>query len=136
MKKTLILKNKLSEVRTLATAIFELGKENNLSREVMHDVNLTLEELLANVIFHGYKDKKEHEIIIHLTLEKKELILQFEDDGMPFNPLEFPVPDMEKLQKVIHEGGMGIHFVRNLMDKIEYKRKQGKNILLMKKKIT
>ncbi len=135
MKKTFILKNKLSEVRTLATAVFEFGKENNLSREIMHDVNLTLEELLANVIFYGYKDKKEHEILIHLTLEKKELILQFEDDGVPFNPLEFPIPDMKKLQKVIHEGGMGIHFVRSLMDEIKYKRKQGKNILLMKKKI-
>ena len=135
MKKTLVFKNDLSQVRTLAKALFEFGKENNLSREIIHDINLTLEELLVNVIFYGYKDKKEHEIVIRLSLDKKELVLQFEDDGVPFNPLEFPAPDIEKPLNERPAGGLGIHFVRNLMDAIEYKREKEKNILAMKKKI-
>ena len=135
MKKTLILKNDLSEIEGLAKTIVDFGKENNLSDKVIYDINLALEEVVSNIIFYGYEDNSEHRIIIHFDLRDKELILRVTDDAKPFNPQEVPEPDIGKPIEERQIGGLGIYFVRNLMDKVEYKREQGKNILVMKKEI-
>ena len=135
MKKTLILKNDISEIEGLAKAIVDFGKENNLSDKVIYDINLALEEVVGNIISYGYEDNSEHQIIIHFGLRDKELILEVTDDAKPFNPLEVPEPDIEKPIEERQVGGLGIYLVRKLMDKVEYKREQGKNILVMKKEI-
>jgi len=136
MNKMLItLSNNLAEIEKLASAVMQFGKENSLSDKDIFDINLALEEIVNNIISYGYKDNNEHHINIHLELEGAQLELRVEDDGIPFNPLEVPEPDINKPLKEREPGGLGLFFVRNLTDKLEYKRDQDKNIFIMKKKI-
>ena len=58
-----------------------------------------------------------------------------EDDGRPFNPLNVPEPDTKQLLEVRPIGGLGIHLVRKLIDELEYRRQNDKNILIMKLKV-
>ena len=55
-----------------------------------------------------------------------------EDDGKPFDPLLVPAPDLGAKGRI---GGVGLHFVRNLMDELEYARLDGINRLRMMKKL-
>ena len=58
------------------------------------------------------------------------------DDGKEFNILD--APEHEAIDKSIEDrevGGLGIHFIRTLTDKIEYERKNGKNMLILFLKI-
>ena len=61
------------------------------------------------------------------------LIFKIEDDGVPFNPLKKKDPEIPADLIDARIGGLGIHIVRKLMDDIRYKRKRGKNKLILKK---
>ena len=135
MNKMLItLRNNLSEIERLASTVMQFGRENNFSDKVIFDLNLALEEVVNNIISYGYQDKNEHQINIHMELEGAELELRVEDDGIPFNPLEVPEPDINKPIEERQPGGLGLFFVRNLTDKLEYRRVKDKNIFIMRKK--
>ena len=64
---------------------------------------------------------------------KKEITLYFEDDGMPYNPLERPDPDVEKLLEQRKEGGLGIYLVKKRMDRVEYEYINERNKLTVYK---
>jgi len=128
------LKNNLFEIERLSRIVSEFGEIYNLPPRVIFEMNLALEEILANIISYAHEDRDEHRIIIRLSLKNEVLIAEIEDDGRPFNPLEAPVPDIKKPLEDRPIGGLGIHIVRNLMDGLEYRRREGKNLLVMKKK--
>ena len=129
------LRNNLSEIERLAGTVMQFGRENSFSDKDIFDINLALEEVVNNIISYAYKDKNEHQINIHMELEGPELVLKVEDDGVPFNPLEVPEPDINKPLEERQPGGLGLFFVRNLTDKLEYRRDKDKNIFIMIKKI-
>ena len=128
---TVELKNNISETERLSQIVSDFSEANGLSIGDSYALNLSLEEILANVISYGYEDNSEHTITIRISLKDKQLIAEVEDDGKPFNPLEAPEPDIEIPLEDRPVGGLGIYLVRNLMDGLEYKRELGKNILIM-----
>lgn len=131
----IILRNNLSEIERLASTITQFGRENSFSDKTIFDINLALEEIVNNIILYAYEDKNEHQINIHVELEGAELVLEVIDDGVPFNPLEIPEPDIDKPLQERQLGGLGLFFVRNLTDELEYRRDKDKNIFIMRKKI-
>jgi len=134
-KMMITLRNTLSEIERLANAVMQFGRKNSFSDKDIFDINLALEEVVNNIISYGYTDKNEHQINIHMELEGTELELRVEDDGVPFNPLEFPEPDINKPLEERQPGGLGLFFVRNLTYKLDYRRDKDKNIFIMRKKI-
>jgi serine/threonine-protein kinase RsbW len=135
MKKSILLRNHMSEVDRLATAIIEFGEVNRLSTEVVFDIKLAAEELVVNVINYAYEDTEDHDISIDMDFGSDILVVTIKDDGKSFNPLDFHSANIEKPFGERDEGGMGIYLVRSLMDELSYKREQGRNILLMKKHV-
>jgi anti-sigma regulatory factor (Ser/Thr protein kinase) len=98
-------------------------------------LTLVLEEIITNVISYGYDDGLEHQISVRLSLKDPNMKVEVEDDGRSFNPLEAPPPDMGKPLTEMQVGGLGIHLVREMMDELEYRRENHKNLLLLKMKI-
>ena len=130
----LTLKNDLSEIERLAQNVTTFGARNHLAVEVVHDLNLALEEVVANIILYGYEDEREHQIDVDIYVQDSDVTLEVCDDATAFNPLEKSVPDLDKPLEEREIGGLGIYLTRTLMDELEYKREQGKNLLRMKKK--
>jgi len=111
------------------------GAAHGLSAKVVFHLTLCLDELVTNIISYGYTDFDDHPIDVTVSLEGEEIIIRIEDDAEPFNILEAPEPELslplEKRARPV--GGMGIHLVKNLMNKIKYTRENGKNVLVLKK---
>ncbi len=128
------LKNNLSELESVNKVVAEFAERHHLSSQVLFNLNLALEEILTNVISYGYDDKDEHEITVRLFVEQGQLNVEVDDDGRPFNPLEAPEPDLSKSLEERPVGGLGIHLVRKLMDELEYRREEGRNLFLIKMK--
>ena len=61
--------------------------------------------------------------------------VEVEDDGRPFNPLAQPEPRVSQPIDERPIGGLGIHMMRKSLDGMEYRRAEGKNILLMIKRL-
>jgi anti-sigma regulatory factor (Ser/Thr protein kinase) len=51
------------------------------------------------------------------------------DDGIPFNPLGVETPDTDLPLEEREIGGLGIHLVRRMMDKVSYRRRIDKNVI-------
>jgi anti-sigma regulatory factor (Ser/Thr protein kinase) len=130
----IVLNNTLSELHRIPAALAGFSRRHTLSPKVVHDLNLALEEILTNVIAYGYTDDRKHEIHVRLIARAGEVSAEVEDDGRPFDPLAQPEPDITKSIDQRTVGGLGIHLVRNLMDGLEYKRQNGRNLLIMKRK--
>jgi len=132
---TITLNNDISELDSLHEHLEEFGIINNLDKNVMFPINLALDELITNSISYGFHDDKEHIIQITVSLKNDELVALVEDDGIPFNPLESPEPDINVPAEERKIGGLGIHLVRKLTDGIRYARKGNKNYVTIIKKI-
>ena len=129
------LKNNLPEIQRLAHLADDFGQRHQLNAETSHNLKVALDEILTNVISYAYADGGEHSILTRFSLEQGKLTIEVEDDGRPFNPLNAPEPDTKQLLGERSIGGLGIHFVRKLIDELEYRRQNDRNILIMKLKV-
>ena len=129
------LKSSLSELDRLCQNLETFGDKFGFSKKLIFEINLALDELFTNIISYGFKDDKEHIISVTLTPEKDGLCLCIEDDGTPFNPIDFETPDVACSVEDCKIGGLGIHIMKKLMDEVCYERCGGKNVLNLKKKI-
>jgi len=132
---TVSFKNQLVEIERLGQVVTEFAQRQHWSSQVLFEVNVSLEEILANVISYAYEDDKEHAIILRLSFANGEMTAQVKDDGRPFNPLEVAEPDIDQPIEERKVGGLGIYLVRKFMTDLAYERREGKNRLTLKKKI-
>jgi len=130
-----LLRNDLAELQRLNQLVTDFAEHHGLPSELVFRVTLVLEEIITNVISYGYEDEMEHEISVRLSWEDPDMKIEVEDDGRPFNPLEAPPPDMVKPLAERPVGGLGIHLVREMMDKLEYRRENDKNLLVLKTRV-
>ena len=62
-----------------------------------------------------------------------EVNIEFEDEGNPYNPLEKDDPDTTLKAKERKIGGLGVFMVKKIMDSVDYKFENGKNIVKIRK---
>ena len=86
-------------------------------------------------MMHGHPKGGQHQISVNIALEGVVVKLTVEDDGVPFNPLEAPLIDLDLPLEKRGTGGLGIHLIKGVMDDLEYNRVDGRNRLVMRKKI-
>ena len=132
---SLLIANELDELRKVNAAIEELAKEENWSPDVTFQIGLAVEELGVNIVNYGHDDDQTHEIKIVISSEDEAVTVEIEDDGHAFNPLvDAPEPDLNAAVEERSVGGLGIHFVRTMMDEVHYQRQQDKNCLTLVKR--
>ncbi|MBP7652906.1 ATP-binding protein [Candidatus Dependentiae bacterium] len=130
-----VLKNDIAELDKLAAIIEELSEKYNINPKISYAINLSLDELVTNIISYGYHDDKEHLIKLDFIFDDKTIKIVLVDDGKEFDPLKMPVPKTDIPLEERKIGGFGIYFVRKSMDDVFYERKENKNFLTITKKI-
>ncbi|MGD8662167.1 MAG: ATP-binding protein [Desulfobacterales bacterium] len=129
------LKNDQSELDTLCQKVEKFGKSLRLPKKCIMEINLALDELFTNIISYGFRDHLEHLVKIQIMRENGTLALCVEDDGIPFNPLETQEIELPRDIEDCNIGGLGLHFVKKVMDQVCYERCEGRNKLTLKKAI-
>jgi anti-sigma regulatory factor (Ser/Thr protein kinase) len=132
---TLRVKNAFAEIPAANEAAARWLADRHASPAADYLANLAIEELVTNCIKHGYDDQGEHVIEITLKLSINELVLTVTDDGHSFNPLDLPEPDTHVPVEDRPIGGLGIHLLRKMSDRMEYERKGGKNHITLHKSL-
>ena len=133
MEKKLVLKNEIAEINKLALFIEELGEELNLTPELVFNLNLVLEEAVSNVILYAYPKEERQEIVLTAKKSDKSLIFVLTDSGKEFDPTQAPDADVTLSAEEREIGGLGIFLIRQIMNKVEYQRIEGKNVLTLGK---
>lgn len=136
LTKTITISNEMSQLDVIANTLELLADEWNLTMDETMKLNLVLEEVVTNIINYGYPDNAVRTIDIRFTLHERVFTMQTIDDAIGFNPLLQAEPDINQPVEDRKIGGLGIHFMRTIMDHLEYKRIDEKNILTLSKKLS
>ena len=130
------IRNRREEFERVVEAVDRIAAEHHLAADVVNDMQIALDEVLTNIVNYGYTDEAEHEIRIRLRVLDRVIEATIEDDGIPFNPLESAAPDTHAPLRERRIGGVGLHFVKNLMSVVSYNRVGDRNCLVLRKKLT
>ncbi len=122
----------LDELRQITAAVEDLALRENWSQDLEFKVNLVLDELSVNIVNYGGEVSM---IEVSLSSEEESVTIEITDDGRPFDPLNDAVePDIKAPLEERPIGGLGLYFVRTMMDEMHYRREQGKNFLALAKR--
>jgi anti-sigma regulatory factor (Ser/Thr protein kinase) len=121
------LHSELPEIARLAGQVQAFGVRNNVPAIAIGHVNLALDELITNAISYGVVDGRSHRIRVTLRLDHGRLMVEILDDGRPFAPFGGDDPDVTQPLEDRPIGGLGIYFVRKLMDHVDYQHVNGQN---------
>jgi anti-sigma regulatory factor (Ser/Thr protein kinase) len=123
------LRNQRSEIARMTALMEQFCAANGISEDDSFNLHLVLDESVINVIVHGYEDGAEHEIRVRLRRLDSQLVIDIEDDGIPYNPLDAPEPRFDLPIEQRRIGGLGVHIMKTLARTIDYKREEGRNHL-------
>lgn len=127
--------NDIAEIASVTALIERFGKLHRLPEAAIFHMVLAFDELLTNIISHGFLDGARHKISASLELNGDLFEGEIVDDGVAFDPLAGPVPDTSLPIEQREVGGLGIHFVRSVMDHLDYHRAEGRNHVKMIKRV-
>ena len=118
---------------TLQRAAEVLQFQEHDTRAIVRSVD----EALANVILHAYGGQKGQPIVVSCNRLRKgekpedpvglEIILA--DSGEALDPGKLKSRSLQE----IRPGGLGLHFIKESMDVVEFSRKEGQNFLRLVK---
>ena len=110
---------------------------HDCSMKVQTQIDIAVEELFVNIAHYAYNPKT-GPATLRLEIQENPLavIITFIDKGVPYDPLARPDPDVTLSAEEREIGGLGIYMVKKSMDDIAYEYKDGKNILMIKKRLS
>ncbi len=124
----LVIGNRVPELARVFAAVDEVAR-GRVPAQAADDLKVALDEIVSNVIAHGYTDGAPHEIRVTIALDTARIVALVEDDGVAFDPLAVPPPDLAADAGQRPVGGLGIHLARGLMSDVHYQRVAGRNVL-------
>jgi len=106
-------------------------EQHGCPEDIQGKIEVAVEEIFVNIASYAYSPGSGNTVIFISVNDK--IVIRFEDTGKPYNPLEKPEPDLDKPLMERDIGGLGVFLVKKLMDDVEYKRVDNKNILVITK---
>jgi len=92
-------------------------------------LELVIEEVVVNICQHAYGDAPGEIEFFCASSSSRDLVLEFIDNGKPFNMLALPAPDFTAEVEQRQVGGLGVPLVRAMVETATYRRESNRNIL-------
>jgi serine/threonine-protein kinase RsbW len=116
--------------------VAEVCAAQKLPADAVFKMTLALEEAVTNVILYAFDGAPpQHRLVVRLSAEPARLFAEVIDNGGPFDPLGAAAPDLAGPLSERAPGGLGIHLIRSVMDRVEYRREDGLNRLSLEKRL-
>ncbi len=138
---SLTVPGRYDKIRQICEFVSAAAVQAGLGDTAVFHIELACDEACTNVIEHAYGGEDKGTIVVswHVTDSRFQITIQ--DNGRPFNPNNVPEPDtdLSPTPEVIDNlkvGGLGIHFMRKLMDEVTFRFDQERgNLLIMSKRL-
>ena len=110
--------------------IEECADRFDLAAKKKFGAQVAVEEAFVNICSYAYPEGS-GDIELACGADGDAFVLEIADKGAPFDVLSLPEPDttLDIMDREI--GGLGVHFIRKLSDRVSYRRENGQNILRM-----
>lgn len=114
----------VAEAARLVSSSTPIDPDDPLANDVRHPFDTAVvsafAEIFNNVVIHAYQRRDRGSIEIAIIPGDRELVIELEDQGHPFDIDEVPALPSELDPDTLPEGGMGIHIAKTMLDEMTY----------------
>lgn len=140
-EKSLTVPGRFAEVQRLCAFVSKGARQVGFDEDSIFQIELACDEACTNIIEHTYGREDKGEITVRWQVKQGSFVVSIEDSGQPFDPGQIPPPPSPprpspKDEFEIQVGGLGVFFMRELMDEVEFSYRAGQgNVLTMEKQL-
>ncbi len=134
LQRSITLPNDISTISQLSEFVETVCEEKGLDMALTMNLNLALEEAVVNVMSYAYPDSQ-GDVKVDIMIDDQKVVSILTDSGIPFDPTQKGDVDTTLPAEERPIGGLGIHLVKQIMDKVSYQYVGNQNILTLEKNI-
>lgn len=132
---SLTVDSRVQRLSQIADFVEQAASASGLNDDQVYDVQMAVDEACTNVIEHAYHGRGDGTIDIACEKRSKDFVVTIQDFGERFNPKKIAPPQTRDPLSKRNIGGLGIFFMRKLMDKVDFdfSSKHGNRLTMVKK---
>lgn len=134
MERSLTVPGRYDRLEQIAQFIETAGEAAGLDTVAICRCQLAVDEACTNIIEHGYQGEDRGPIEIACEPLPGSLVITISDQARPFDSGAVPEPHLGDTLEDLQIGGLGLYFIRQVMDTVEFNREAGTNKLVLVKK--
>ena len=134
IQRSITLPNDIATITQLSELVETVCEEKGLDMALTMNLNLALEEAVVNVMSYAYPDSQ-GDVKVDIMIDDQKVVSTLTDSGIPFDPTQKGDVDTTLPAEERPIGGLGIHLVKQIMDKVSYQYVGNQNILTLEKNI-
>jgi serine/threonine-protein kinase RsbW len=137
IKRSLTVPSRFEYLATIADFIAEMGHDAGYDQDMTFHVQMAVDEACSNVIEHAYQGQNKGDITLSCDCGNQEWVVAIFDTGRSFDPSSVPEPNLDASLDDIKTGGLGLYFMRQLMDEVEFTfdEKTGNKLHMVKREV-
>ena len=117
--------SRTEKLKSVRDFVADAATDAGFDEETVNKISIAVDEACTNIIKHAYEfaQNKDIEIAIEMTTDIFEVIITH--NGKSFDPDKIKPQDMKEYLTHFRRGGLGMHLMRSLMDRVEYRLASG-----------
>lgn len=147
-EKVLTVPGRYKEIKRICEFVAAGAADAGFDEDTIFHLELCCDEASTNIIEHAYGEEGVGSIVISYEVNDDTFTIELRDNGQAFDPSTVPPPPAiatdesgapalspEAFSNQLREGGLGLHFIRNLMDEVHFTsdRRKGNRLIMVKK---
>ena len=119
-----------TRLKLIRSIIRDVAEYLDIEKRLVPNLVLAVNEACMNIIQHAYKNQSDREIGLKVYSIDEGVVFVLRDDAPCVEPAKIMPRDLSD----IRPGGLGLHFINTIMDKIEYQagQERGNTLVLTK----
>ncbi len=137
MKRQLVVPGRFKSLPQIADFIGQVAREAGLDEDNVFHVQMAVDEACSNIVEHAYGAHAQGDITLTCHFEpESDFVVEIHDTGLPFDPNSVPDPPLGVALEDLPEGGLGLYFMRKLMDALhfEFDAQLGNTLTMVKRR--
>lgn len=133
----LTVPGQFEQLAQIAEFVTRAAREAGLTEDDVFHVEMAVDEACSNIIEHAYADRSGDIDLACRSSAPGALEITIHDSGRPFDPDVVGLPKVDPPADLdeLNEGGLGLYFMRKLMDEVRFELGSGQgNTLTMTKR--
>ncbi len=126
----------MANLERVSDFVLDMARQSNFPAQTTDHVQMAVDEAVTNVMEHAYGNRADGKITIACRVTAHELQIEIRDHGEPFDPDSIREPNIHSPLAERSIGGLGVFFMRKLMDRVEFSHNRRGNLTRLTKKLS
>jgi len=133
---TVTFPGRFESLAAIGEFVTRAAEAAGLNERAVYAVQMAVDEACSNIVEHAYGGEGRGDIECTCRVSDDGLYVILRDRGRPFDPAGVPPPDLDVGLEERDVGGLGLYFIRRLMDEVhfEFRPSSGNTLTLVKRR--